>query len=156
MGDLENDSKRAALRDAEIDRADDVRKVRESEGQHLGCEVRGPHPPHEIVLQYVDVGVGGRGIPEYSTCPGLPEASADIELLREFNAELTKRNLNLIEENARLHATFKPYLDLVDRVRALARDYKERQQSRKDFGAKPSFYIDRAVVDIDKVLEGVP
>ncbi|MGI0067987.1 MAG: hypothetical protein ACREB9_06185, partial [Thermoplasmata archaeon] len=42
-------------------------------GPHPACTVKGPHGPHEIVLQYIDVGVGGRGIPELSDCPGSEE-----------------------------------------------------------------------------------
>lgn len=44
-----------------------------------GCHIKGPHGEHEIILQFIDVGVGGKGIPEYGLCPG-EVAPSDGEL----------------------------------------------------------------------------
>lgn len=57
---------------------------------HDLCEVKGPHGPHQVVLQYIDVGVGGQGIPEYSDCPGL--SAPDEAELRAHEDEQAERD----------------------------------------------------------------
>lgn len=106
MGDLENDSRRAALRDADIDRAEDLEKV-------------------------------------------------TVEGLRELVAELTRRNLNLIEERERNVAAWRKDAELRERVVKLAAHYKEMAESRPSLGMKASPLLVRAHADIAKLTEGL-
>lgn len=83
---------------------------------HPACPVMTPHGPHQVVLQHIDVGIGGRGVPEYSDCPGTTDPEKERHLRWLFGNEDVSAALG--ERDERIAALRRDYAQALDDIQA--------------------------------------